>query len=462
MRGKFLTTLFTSALTTLSLFATNLSPEEAQEIAVDAYIYGYPLVTMEMTRRVMTNVETPTGTRAPMGQFASLREYPNASFREVTAPNADTLYSAAWLDLSKEPYVLQLPDENGRYYLMPMLSGWTEVFEAPGKRTTGTKAQAYAITGPQWKGQLPAGLTEYKSPTNLVWILGRTYCTGTPDDYKAVHAIQDKYSLVPLSAYGKSYTPPKGSVDSTIDMDKSVRDQIDDMNTESFFRLLATLLKDNPPALADAHLISRMKKIGITPGEDFELQNFDPMIGKAIGKAQRRGLEKIEAQTKTLGKKESGWIVYLNGGHYGTDYLARAAVAFVGLGANLSQDAIYPFTTVDTAGKLLDGNNKYVLHFDKDKLPPVKGFWSLTMYDVNYFFVPNILNRYTVSPRNALKYNVDGSLDLYIQNENPGKEKESNWLPAPNANFVLMLRLYWPEQTVINGTWQPPGVVHVE
>ena len=205
------------------------TPAEAREIATDAYVYGYPLVTMEMTRRVMSNAAEPEGNHAPMGQFANVRSYPDASFRDITAPNADTLYSVAWLDLATEPYVVSIPDEDGRYFLMPMLSGWTDVFAVPGKRTTGTKAQTYAITGPRWSGTLPDGMKELKSSTAMVWILTRTYCTGTPADYEAVHAIQDAYKLVPLSAYGKPYAPPTGKVDLTIDMKTPVRAQVNTM-----------------------------------------------------------------------------------------------------------------------------------------------------------------------------------------------------------------------------------------
>ena len=168
-----------------------VSSHEALTIGTDAYIYGYPLVTMEMTRRVMTNVAVRTGKHAPMGQFALMREYPTAAFRDVTAPNADTLYSVAWLGLSCEPYIFSTPDAHGRYYLMPMLEARTTVFQVPGTRTTGTKAQRYAITGPGWKGALPAGVTEYKSATNLVWIIGRTYCTGTPHALRRSQAIRD-------------------------------------------------------------------------------------------------------------------------------------------------------------------------------------------------------------------------------------------------------------------------------
>ncbi|MGE3871994.1 MAG: DUF1254 domain-containing protein, partial [Parvibaculaceae bacterium] len=195
-------------------------------LATDAYIYGYPLVTMEMTRRVLTNVAKPEGTHAPMGQLIKLREYPNASFRDVTAPNADTLYTTAFLDVGEEPWVLSLPDLNGRYALFPMLDGWTNVFQVPGKRTTGTEAQTYAITGPNWNGTLPEGVKEYKSPTSIVWLLGRIYCTGTPEDYKAVHEIQDQVGLVPLSSYGKAYAPPEGMVNPDIDMKTPVRDQV--------------------------------------------------------------------------------------------------------------------------------------------------------------------------------------------------------------------------------------------
>src|SRR5271157_339289 len=215
------------------------SEQELVAMATEAYIYGYPLVTVEMTRRVSTNVVKPEGTRAPMGQFARLREYPSAAFRDVTAPNADTLYTIAWLDVSKEPWILSIPDMKGRYYLMPMLSGWTDVFQVPGKRTTGDKAQKYAITGPGWTGTLPEGVTEYKSPTGMVWIVGRIYCTGTPKDYKAVHALQDKFSVVPLSAYGKPYTPPAGTVDANIDMKTAVREQVNAMDAAGYFKLLA-------------------------------------------------------------------------------------------------------------------------------------------------------------------------------------------------------------------------------
>lgn len=435
--------------------------DEAAALAVEAYVYGYPLVTMEYTRRVMTNVAKPEGTHAPMGQFLRMREYPNAKFRDVTAPNADTLYSTAWLDLTKEPFVLSLPDLGDRYFLMPMLDGWTNVFEVPGTRTTGNKAQTYVITGPGWKGDLPAGVKQLKSPTNLVWILGRTYCTGTPEDYKACRAVMDKYDLRPLSAYGKGYTPAPGKVDPSIDAKAAVREQVNKLDAVAYFSLLAKLMKDNPPAAADAPLVAKLAKLGIEAGKPFEAAKLDPAVAKGIAKAPKVAFEKILAHFKDAGTLQNGWQFTTKTGLYGTDYLQRALITAIGLGANRPQDAVYPTSEADAAGKKYSGANKYVVHFAKGETPPVDAFWSITMYDAAYFFVDNPLNKYTVSPRNALKYNTDGSLDLYIQNESPGKDREANWLPAPRGEFILMMRLYHPKEkapSILDGSWKIPPV----
>lgn len=437
--------------------AADTNNKDATDIGIEAYIYGYPLVTMEMTRRVMTNVAVPEGAHAPMGQFLLMRKYPDAKFKDITAPNADTLYSTAWLDLTKEPFVLSLPDMDGRYFLMPMLSGWTDVFEVPGKRTTGTKAQTYVITGPKWTGRLPEGMKELKSPTNMVWILGRTYCTGTPEDYKACHAIMDKYDLRPLSAYGRSYTPPAGQVDPSIDMKTAVREQVHKMDATTYFTLLAKLMKDNPPVAADAPMVAKLATIGLVPGKDFDASKL-PAKAHDIPKTAQA---KIMGHFKDGGSDLNGWIFTTKAGVYGTDYLQRAFITAIGLGANRPQDAVYPTSEVDGDGRPYSGANKYMVHFPKGQTPPVNAFWSITMYNGDYFFVDNSLNKYTVSPRNDLKYNADGSLDLYIQNESPGKDKEANWLPAPKGKFILMMRLYWPKESnpsIIDGAWKPPAV----
>jgi hypothetical protein len=439
--------------------------EDVLEIAAEAYIYGYPLVTMDMTRRALTNVAEPGSARAPMGQFARLRTYPAVDDHSVTAPNADTLYTIVWLDVSKEPWILSIPDMGNRYYLMPMLDGWTDVFAVPGSRTTGERAQRYAITGPGWSGTLPEGVKQYKSPTAIVWILGRIYCTGTPEDYQAVHELQDKFSIVPLSSYGKEYTPPPGQVDPSFDMKKAVRDQVDAMDTVTFFNYLAKLMKDNPPAAGDAPMVAKMAKIGLVPGRDFDpskLGLLDEELVRAVPKfAEVKILEYFRHM-----KPINGWTITMKTGLYGTDYVQRALITTIGLGANRPQDAVYPTSRVGVNGEHYDGaSKKYVMHFDKGQMPPVDGFWSLTMYDSHYFFVPNPLNRYTLSQRNKFVTNADGSVDLYLQAESPGEAKEPNWLPAPKADFIPMLRLYWPKErppSILNGTWRPPTIRAVD
>lgn len=435
--------------------------------ALEAYIYGYPLVTMEMTRRVVTNVAEPKGTRAPMGHLIKLREYPNAQFRDVTAPNADTLYTTAFLDVGDEPWIVSLPDLNDRYALFPMLDGWTTVFDVPGKRTTGTGAQTYAITGPGWEGTLPEGVKQYKSPTSIVWLLGRIYCTGTPEDYAEVHKLQDEVKLYPLSAWGKEWTPPAGKVDPSIDMKTAVRDQVNNMDAVEYFTLLAELLKRNPPYEADAPMLEKLAQIGIVPGQDFDKSKFDPAFAKRLPQI---GFAKIMLHFKFSDgdiKDIDGWGFTTKTGIYGTSYTQRALITAIGLGANRPQDAIYP-TSKKSAGGVIrrayNGSEKYVLTFKKGLTPPVSGFWSLTMYDENYFFVDNPLNRYSISARQPLQANEDGSIDLLIQHESPGADKESNWLPAPAGKFILMMRLYWPNESnpsIIDGSWTIPPVKKV-
>jgi len=295
-------------------------------------------------------------------------------------------------------------------------------------------------------------------------VLGRIYCTGTPADYKAVHALQDQVSAVPLSAFGKPYSPPAGKVDAAIDM-KAPRDQVNAMDGAAYFKLFAELIKANPPAAEDAPILAKLAKIGIVPGQPFDPAKLDPAVMKGVNAAVKPAQEQIASLKEAIvlgnAKLEHGWLFFPKTGVYGTNYRNRALITYYGLGANRPQDAVYPTSEGPDILKKYSGANKYVARFEKGSFPPVNGFWSITMYDKNYFFVPNPINRYTVSGRNKFKANADGSVDLYIQNESPGKDKESNWLPAPKDEFVLMMRLYWPKETppsILDGTWKPPEV----
>ena len=435
-----------------------LTEEQAFQLGVDAYIYGYPLLVMDSLRRVSTNVTEPRGLSAPMGQFAHSRSFPDASERVIAGANVDTLYSFAWLDLSQGPYVLHLPDAHSRFYLMQILDGWTEVVGNPGTRTTGDKAGDYAITGPQWTGAFPAGVKQIKSETNMLWIAGRIYTSGTAQDYDAVHAMQDQCTLVPLALFGKpNPVPEKGVVDPSIDMTTPPRDQIDKLDAAEFFKRLAHLLKDNPPTPQDAPMVATLIRLGVVG--DFDISKAPTSV--------RQGLSRVPemAHKKMLGhyaaqKQANGWIVSTGSGHYGTDYLQRALVAYIGVGGNLPADGFYPIARFDGSGKVLNGASSYVMHFTKADIPPIhpRGFWSITLYDKEYFLVSNSINRYSLSPRDQLQPNPDGSMDLYIQKESPGPDKQANWLPAPDGEFILMLRLYWPKDEAVNGAWVPPPV----
>ncbi|MCP8940774.1 DUF1254 domain-containing protein [Alsobacter sp. SYSU M60028] len=431
------------------------------EMATDAYVFGYPLVTMEMTRRVVTNVAGPVGTRAPMGHVIKLRSYPDATFRDVTAPNADTLYTTSFFDVGDEPWVLSIPDMKGRYFLLPFLNGWTDVFQVPGTRTTGTQAQTFLISGPNWTGAVPAGMRQLKSITSIVWLLGRIYCTGTPQDYAEVHALQDQFKLQPLSTWGKDWTAPAGKVDPAIDMKTPVREQVNKLSTVEYFTLLAELLKRNPPAAADAPALERFKRIGLEVGKSFDPQYLEGAWDKRVPQvAQDRILLHFMSRDGDM-SRVNGWNYTVKAGVYGTNYVQRALVTYIGLGANRPQDAVYPTSLKPSLVENYDGSRKYTMRFAKGELPPVKGFWSLTMYDESLFFVANPINRYSMSLRTNPKFEADGSLVIYIQNESPGPDKEANWLPAPKGKFHLMLRLYWPEEdqpSILDGSWKIPPV----
>ncbi|HTP48104.1 MAG TPA: DUF1254 domain-containing protein [Casimicrobiaceae bacterium] len=430
--------------------AAPTADQQLQRLAREVYVYAYPLVLMDVTREVMT-------AKAPINTFQNKRSFPDPSFTDVVSPNADTLYSSAWLDLSSGPVLLSVPDTKGRYYLMPMLDAWTNVFQSPGKRTIGTEKREFAIVGPKWKGELPKNAEEIRAPTDMVWIIGRTQTNGKAD-YAAVARIQDQFKLTPLS---RSRKPAPASA-ASIDLKTPPVEQVAKMDARTFFSRVAMLLPDNPPAKEDTAMVERMKQLGIVPGQPFDVSKLDAASAKGLQDGAKSGLDAIVAAASgSTGDIKNGWIVNWDLGRYGTNYGLRAITAYVGLGANAPEDAIYPYTHLDGGGRRLNGANRYVLHFDKGKTPPAEAFWSLTMYNDKHFFVANPIDRYAIGDRDKLHYNANGSLDLYIQNENPGKDKESNWLPAPKGDFNLILRVYWPKQEMLERRWEPPAVQRV-
>jgi hypothetical protein len=452
--------------TTVPAFAAEpatLSEQEAHDIGVSAYLYLYPLLTMDITRLQSTNIAAGKELgKGPMNTFVNIPAYPPAGMKVVVRVNFDTLYSIAWLDLTKGPMVVSAPDTDGRFYLLPMLDMWTDVFASPGWRTTGTQAGNFLVTPPGWSGTVPKGFSRLAAPTAYVWIIGRTRTDG-PADYDEVHKIQAGYKVTPLSHWGKTPEPVTARIDPSVDMKTPPKIQVDSMPAAKYFSYAAELLKLHPPHITDQPIVAQMKRIGIEPGKSFEFEKLAPAVKKALQSAPQDAQQLMAWKVPTLARVANGWSMNTDTmGVYGNYYLKRALVAQFGLGANLPEDAIYPLNLADDTGKPLDGANKYAVHFDKGSTPPVSAFWSITLYDTDGFQVANELNRFAVSSWMPFKTNADGSLDLYFQNENPGKDRESNWLPAPKGAFNLTMRLYGPQSDALTGKWNPPPVRKVQ
>jgi len=442
---------------------TESQSESIISLAQKAYVYGFPLVMMYESMRSTTNYETPIYNSffAPINQFAHFRTFPDAKFRSMVKPNNDTYYSNAWLDLSKEPLVLSVPDTQGRYYLLPMFDAYTNVFASPGKRTTGTTAQTFLITGPSFSGIVPDGMQQIKAPTNMVWILGRTQVNSPQDGRDVVYPIQDGYQLTPLIHWGTAYEPETHKVDSTIAV--NAPEFVENMDISTFFTVLNEQLALNPPPETDAPALSTMAAIGVGAGKQFDLSVFDSATKTALKALPSVVLNQLRSIVTKGGKHENNWGINRTGvGSYGTDYLLRAIFALVGLGANLNADASYPNCQLDSNGERLDGNKNYTLHFEKGQTPPVNAFWSLTIYGPDDFLVDNPIDRYSVGDRSDLRYNADGSLDIYIQHLPPENSKQANWLPSPQGLFSLTMRIYWPKAAYLDGSWEIPPVNQVQ
>jgi len=448
--------------------AAPVGGQEARAIGVDAYLYLYPLVMMDVTRR---QAIAPGGGglgEGPVNRFSHLRSFPPAGFTAVVRPNFDTLYSSAWVDLSGGPVVMStgaVPAD--RFFQLPVYDMWTDAFASPGQRTTGSEPGQWALVPPGWSGRLPEGVDAIQAPTSWLWIIGRTQTNG-PADYGAVHAIQDGYLLTPLSEWGGGAVaqvapeagpvPDPDTVADDIDRDTPPLQQLATLSSPAFFDRALALLAVHPPHLTDWSLVARTARIGLVPGAGFG--DLDPAVQKALVDVPA-GAQAVMAQAlPRLANVVNGWQVNIDTmGVYGNSYVKRAIVAMVGLGANAAEDALYPLLQTDAAGQRMRGELDYVIHFEADGLPPVDAFWSVTMYDGKGFPVANPLDRFALGDRDDLSFNPDGSLDLYLQPSSPGPGLESNWLPSPEGPIGVTMRLYAPRPEALDGTWSPPPVV---
>lgn len=426
---------------------------------IQAYMYAFPMIVMDITREVSTAVPSSGEITAPSNQFAVMTEYPDATFRLVPRTGLDTKFATAWADLEAEPLVLSVPYTGGRYYVIALFDMWSNVFASIGNRTTGTDSLNFLITGPKWKGIVPAEFKNvYESPTRYVWVNGQMQ-SSTPKDHDIVNSLEKRYKLTPLSAWGKPFSHPKTvTVNPKIDTKTAVLEQIKNMSASEFWSCFARLMKDNPPTADDAAMIEKLNFLGIIPGNDFDIGTVKSTIVRALNRSMstysllEKGVQKLETK--------EGWIVIpANFANYGTDYLTRAGIALIGLGGIWPIDILYPTAFNDGEDNALDASKKYKIHMEKGQLPPAKATWSVSMYNPDGFYVPNSINRYHLAEWMPMKYNNDGSLDIYIQSESPGAEKEANWLPSPKSGaFSLTTRIFWPEEDALNGAWYMPGI----
>ncbi|MFI6867635.1 DUF1254 domain-containing protein [Nocardia sp. NPDC050406] len=439
------------ALTACGKSDGGAADDDPKAIATDAYVFGYPLVLMDATRAAAQ-------ARTPVNHFQHARQLPTPERRDVVRLNLDTLYSIAWLDLSAEPLVLQIPAvAPDRYWLMQLMDAWTNTVHNPGSERPQVKLgvtappYTYAVTGPGWQGELPDGVTQLAMPTPTVWLLGRIQVNGEAD-IPAVAAIQDEMKLVPLRDWTAGTPAP---VAPTVPADTATppAEQIANMKAETFFEKLCALMATNPPAPEDAPVMARFAEIGITPGG--AVTGLSP---EDLTAAAAAGLKRIPTYQDPGMKHENGWQFTTDLGAYGINYALRALVAMRGLGANLARDAVYPsiFGTADDKGT----PNRYRLHFPAGQTPPVRAFWSLTAYDGDSYLVANPAGIHAIGHLIPPVLNSDGSLDITVQHADPGSAvPHGNWLPIPaSGTFSLTMRLYAPEESVLTGAWRPPAL----
>ena len=434
-----------------------ISTARAKRLARDAYLYGFPAVLMDVTKEEFVRAG------AALNTLFHLTYIPDHNFRAVVRPNVDTLYSTAWLDLSEEPVVLEVPavDPNERFYMFALIDMWTNAFAAPGTRTNQGTESAYIIVGPDFIGEVPAGLDVISAPTNTVWLIGRTEVLSS-SDVGNVLRVQQLYKLRRLSDYENGIDRQDAALDyASLGADPSPSQIVAEMSSGEFYERLIHVMRDNSPPARDEEILDDLAELGLVYTATFDYRDLPEQRIEALEGSRDAALARMST-ISDLSDSGGAWGPDTNVplGAYETAYTIRAVVADIGLGANRNEDARYLNATVSSDDNPLHGTKRYVLHFRPDQIPPVDAFWSLTVYDENGYLTQNAIGRYALGSNSQLAYNPDGSLDLVLQQE-PPRVLESNWLPTPSGPFELTMRLYWPRPAALNGDWEPPEVTEV-
>lgn len=442
--------------------ADDVTPAEARTIAKEAYIYGYPLVDNYRIQYAYYVDKNNPEFMAPWNHLKNIHKVYTPADTAVQSANSDTPYSWMGLDLRAEPIVVSLPAiEKKRYYDVQMWDAYTYIIGYAGSRTTGNDAGNIMLVGPNWKGETPKGIKKvYTSDTDFGVLAIRTQLFD-PADMDNVVKIQDQYKAQPLSAFLGTTAPPAAPV---VDFIKPLPK--DEQRTSlEFFNIMNFVLSYSPPLPSEVALRERFAKIGIEGGKTFDPAKLSPAMKTAIEQGRADALQAYAGGVKEFiaGKITSGDL--FGSREYLKDNYLYRWLGTIGIYGNAKEEAMYPAYRADSEGQALSGANRYTLHFANGEYPPVKAFWSLTMYELpQSLLVANPINRYLInSPMLPhMKKDADGGLTIYIQNESPGKDKESNWLPAPKGPFAAYMRLYWPAEAALNGSWTQPALLKVK
>lgn len=426
----------------------------AYHIGVLAYLYGYPLV--DMHRQMHNETHRLPGEQqvlAPVNRFYRFPEivgpHNAGNFR---APNNDTLYYTAWYDVSQEPLIIHTPDTGGRYFTIAITNQYSEVIHV-GRRTTGTQQSYFALVPTHWRGRLPAGVKPVFVETDRGWLLGRMLVEGEGDFDEAMALVNDVW-LAGLSEFEPGQRPPRGK--------PPAGEALAPMESLAFFDIMNDVLKTLPPRPGEAALLAQFDQVGIGPASDFDPAALDEDTRRGLEKAVLEGAELVQAATARTIPDYNGWMISKDIGRYGYQYMHRASVVKGGYG-NLPEESLYPATVFDSAGDLMNGANRYRLHFKADRMPPVDGFWSLSAYRLGDLQLEeNAIARYSIGDRTpGLVYGEDGSLTLALQHEAP-TESGANWLPVPDGMFMLVMRLYEPAPAALDNSYLLPRVEKLE
>lgn len=436
-----------------------LTQTQAQRLGADAFVFGFPLLLMAAAMRQAIGA-WPASNGDRLNRFTHLRQFADPNARTIVAANVDTLYSLTWLDLTREPALLKLPDTGGRSYLMPLLDAWTNVFTSLTPDTVGTDGDTLAIVGPDWRGEVPEGTRRLNAPTNNVWGIFHLHAHDR-EDLDASRAIQRQLDLAPMSASGPAAqaSPLDEPDEPELDPLPLAHRRVMEMDASEFLAELAMQMKVNPPAAIDVPMLDRLTAIELRPGQAFDWSALSEDTKEGLTSGFEEGRRMVTSPSAA--EAERGWqVLHAGAGSYGTDYLRRARIANFALGINRPEDAIFPLSTTDDDGGQLTGSHRYVLRFGSGALPPVDGIWSLAVYDMDQLFVSNPIDRYALGSRDELELASDGSLEIVIQHEPPAGS-HTNWLPTPPDDFYLMLHLYSPDRSAIDGTWTAPPVQRI-